>query len=223
MPCGFAGGGVLRGGRGKSMTMIVRARWPGVMRKRIVSGEAARHSSSTMKNTILLSVVAATIFLVGCGKNKGADGVASPGATPAPATAPAAVTGPALAAWVKGDKAGAVDDFLAADWSAGPLFSAGSKLALTEEQFKALSDAEREGSQQEMSSTLNALRELAKAVEQSGRDAAAKGDTDRAGKCFAAVKACGTAMDKQENLVAVIRLGQSFQRDADRELRGLGK
>ena len=71
-----------------------------------------------------------------------------------------------------------------------------------------------------MSATLNTLREVEKTVLQAGRDAAAKGDADGAAKYFTAVKACGTALDKQENTVVLIRLGQSFQRDADRENQG---
>jgi hypothetical protein len=173
-----------------------------------------------MKTKTIAGVISISIFLAGCGKS--ADSApASPAASPSPSTvtatgsASAAVSSPALEAWGKGDKSAAVDDFVGADWNARPLFPAGSKLALT--------DAERTGSQADMSATLNALRELVKAVMQAGRDAASKGDIDRASKCFTAVKACGTAFDKQENLVMLIRLGQSFQRDADRELRGLGK
>ena len=98
-----------------------------------------------------------------------------------------------MTAWQQGDKAAAVSNFLAADWSARPLFAAGSPLNLSEDQFKALSDAERQAKSSDMMSQIASLKQLAQVVVQAGRDAAAKGDTAQARKCFTTLKLANAA------------------------------
>src|ERR1035441_2937394 len=106
-----------------------------------------------MKNTTMTVIMAATILIAGCGKKS-----PSSSTTPPPAEAEAASSSPvaqaALTAWQQGDKAAAVSSFLAADWSARPLFAADSPLSLSESQFKALSDADRQAKSREMMTQL---------------------------------------------------------------------
>src|ERR1035441_6566633 len=128
-----------------------------------------------MKNTTMTVIMAATILIAGCGKKS-----PSSSTTPPPAQAEAAssspIAQPALTAWQQGDKTAAVSSFLAADWSARPLFAVGSTLSLSEAQFKALSDADRQAKSTEMTAQLGSLKQLAAAVAQAGLDAASKGD-----------------------------------------------
>ena len=123
-----------------------------------------------------------------------------------------------MTAWQQGDKPKAVSSFVETDWSSRPLFASGSTLSLTENQFKALSDAERQAKSGEMMSQLDSLKKLASAVAQSGRDAAAKGDTAQARKHFTSLKECGTALDSPDCLRLVQLVGQAWKKMADTEL-----
>ena len=147
-----------------------------------------------MKNTIITVIMAATILIAGCGKKS-----PSSSGTPPPAQADAAssaspVSQPALTAWQQGDKATAISSFLAADWSARPLFAADSPLSLTEGDFAALSTADRQAKSGVLTAQLDSFKKLAAAVRQAGSDAAAKGDATQARKCFTSLKQCGTAL-----------------------------
>jgi len=175
-----------------------------------------------MKNTTISAVMAAAILLTGCGKQ-------SPGGsgTPTPASGGAAssatpVSQPALTAWQQGDKAAAVTNFLAADWSAHPLFAADSPLSLSEKQFVALSDADRQVKSATMMPQLDSIKQLAAAVIQTGTDAAAKGDTAQARKCFTALKQCGTALSGPDSLAMVQLVGKALTKKADAELAKIG-
>src|SRR5688572_4315171 len=91
--------------------------------------------------TIFLVAILGLTGLTACNK-KGA-------ATPAP-EAPAgsivktsATIQAALSAWEAGDRTTAISRFSETDWSVRPLFPSDSTLALTEDQFKALSAADR--------------------------------------------------------------------------------
>ena len=101
-----------------------------------------------MKYAIITGVMAATILIVGCGKKS-----PSSSATPPPAQAAVAsslASHPVLATWQQGDKAAAVTNFLATDWSVHPLFVSGSVLSLSEDKLKALSSADRKATVDEM-------------------------------------------------------------------------
>jgi len=128
------------------------------------------------------------------------------------------VTQPALTAWQQGDKSTAISSFLAIDWSARPLFASGSTLSLSEDQFKALSDADRQAKSSEMLRQISSLKQLAAAVAQAGRDAASKGDAAQARKSFTSLKQCGMALDSPDNLLIVQLVGQAFKKMADTEL-----
>jgi hypothetical protein len=176
-----------------------------------------------MKYTTVSAVMAASILVTGCGKK-------SPGvsATPPPAQADVApssspISQPALTAWQQGDKAAAVSSFLAADWTARPLFAADSPLSLTESQFAALSAADRQAKSGVVVAQLDSFKQLAAAVHQAGSDAAAKGDAAQARKCFISLKQCGTALAGPENSSLVQLVGKAFIKRADTELAALKK
>ena len=175
-----------------------------------------------MKNAIITGVMAATILIAGCGK-KSSSSSATPPSQAVVASSSSPVSQPALAAWQQGDKAAAVSSFLGADWSARPLFAAGSVLSLSEAQFKALSNADRQAKANEMTAQLASLNHLAAAVRQAGQDAASKGDFAQARKCFTALKQCGTALAGPDCLSLVQLVGQGLIKKADSELAKIGQ
>jgi predicted small lipoprotein YifL len=172
-----------------------------------------------MKNTTITVIMAATILIAGCGKKS-----PSSSATPPPAQTDASPAArPALTAWQQGDKATAVSSFLAADWSARPLFAADSSLSLSESQFKALSDAERQAKSSDMMSQIDSLKQLAQAVVQAGHDATSKGDATQARKCFTSLKQCGTALESPDCMQLVQLVGKAFVKMSDTELTKIGQ
>lgn len=167
-----------------------------------------------MKNTTILAVTAAAILMAGCGKK---ETLASNSNTPSSVqTSP--ISQPALTAWQQGDKAAAISNFVAADWSARPLFAADSPLSLSEDQFKSLSDADRKTKSKVMLAQIDSFKTLAAAVIQAGHDAAAKGDAAEARKDFTALKACGAALGGPESLKLVQLVGEALNKNADTEL-----
>jgi hypothetical protein len=181
-----------------------------------LQGQTALHF---MKNIILTVIMAATILTVGCGKQSpGSSATRPPASTNTSATAQ-----PALTAWQQGDKAAAITNFLAADWSAHPLFAAGSSLNLSESQFKALSDTEREAKSKDMMAQIASLKQMAQAVMQAGEDAAAKGDTTQARKCFTSIKQCGTALESPDCMLLVQLVGKAFEQMGISRLAKIGQ
>ena len=174
-----------------------------------------------MKNVIITGVMAAAFLLAGCGKPKSSSGGSVPPATAQADTS--SVAQPALTAWQQGDKPAAISHFLEADWSAGPLFAPGSTLSLNEDQFKALSNADRQAKASEMTAQLDSFGQLAAAVAQAGRDAAAKGDTAQARKYFESLKQCGTALDSSNCLTLAQFVGQALKKMSDKEMSKIGK
>ena len=166
--------------------------------------------------------MAATILIAGCGKKS-----PSSSATPPPALADAASSSPAaqpaLTAWRQGDKTAAVSSFLAADWSARPLFATDSSLSLSESQFKALSDAERQTKSTDMMAQIASLKQMAQAVLQAGHNAVSMGDPTQARKYFTSLKQCGTALESPDYMQLVQLVGKAFEKMADTELAKLGQ
>lgn len=163
-----------------------------------------------MKIATISAVLTASLLLAGCGKRT------TPPSSTASTAAP--VTESAMNALQEGDTPKAVSKFIETDWSGRPLFAAGSTLSLTEDQFKALSDAARQAKSAEMMSQLDWVKKLAAAVAQAGRDAAAKGDTAQARKYFTSLKECGTALESPDCLSLVQLVGKAFKKLADTEL-----
>ena len=169
----------------------------------------------TMKTITIPAVFTVSLLLAGCGKKAG-----PPGST---ASAAAPIAQPSMKAWQQGDKCAAISTFVETDWSSGPLFAANSTLSLSEDQFKALSNADRQAQSGEMMSQLDSLKRLAAAVAQAGRDAASKGDTAQARKYLTALRQCGTALDNADRLRMVQLVGQALKRMADAELAKVGQ
>lgn len=162
----------------------------------------------------------ATILMVGCGKETSSrrSSLALPPEQASAASAATPVSQPTLAAWQQGEIAAAVSSFVSADWSARPLFAADSALSLSEGQFKALSDTDRQARHGEIMAQLESFKRLAAAVAQAGRDAAVNGDTAAARNDFIALKACGTALESPKCLTLVQMVGQALKKRADMEL-----
>lgn len=160
--------------------------------------------------SILLIVVT---LLTGCGREP------APTATPV-ATAPS-VLQPVLTTWQQGDKPAAVRAFLETDWSARPLFSAGSPLSLSEAAFSRLSEREARTKSEVVLRELDLVKQLAAAVTQAGRDAAAGGNAATARKHFEAVALFGTALDNPDGLRIAQLVGQALRRQSDTELSKL--
>lgn len=168
-----------------------------------------------MKTRTISAVLTVLLLLAGCGKK-----VSPPTSTPSAASP---VAQPAMTAWQQGDKPTAIRSFVETDWSTRPLFPSSSTLSLKEEQFKALSNADRQAKSGEMMSQLDSLKHLAAAVTQAGRDAASKGDAAQARKYFTSVKRCGTALDSPDCLSIAQLVGQALKNMADTELGKLGQ
>ena len=168
-----------------------------------------------MKTTIISAVLTASILIAGCDKT-----TAPPSSAP---SAAAPVTQLAVTAWQQSDKPTAVSSFVETDWNSRPLFASSSTLSLTEDQFKALSDAERQAKFGEMMSHLDSLKQLAAAVAQAGRDAASKGDAVQARKYFTSLKQCGAALDSSNSLALVRLVGQAINKRADTEMLKLSQ
>ncbi|MGO8766381.1 MAG: RNA polymerase sigma factor [Limisphaerales bacterium] len=133
------------------------------------------------------------------------------------------VAEPAIRAWQQGNKAEAINQFLEADWSNRPLFDSNSALSLTEGQFAALSNADRQTKSTEMLSKLDMLKQLAAAVSPAGLDAAAKGDAVQARKCFTALNQCGAALSSPDCLQIVQMVGKALNKLSDADLAKVGQ
>ena len=133
---------------------------------------------------------------------------------------------PAFTAWQQGDASTAVRSFLAVDWSARPLFAAGSPLSLSDDQMHALraySEADYEAKSREVITELAQLKHLAKAVEEAGRDTASKGDVAQARKDFTSLKQFGTALDSPDYVQIVQLVGRASKKMSDIELARIGQ
>jgi hypothetical protein len=173
-------------------------------------------SETIMKTSIISAAIAASLLLAGCGKQP-----ASPYSKPQPAAAP--VVPPTVDTWLHGDKSAAISSFAQADWTGRPLFAPGSGLSLSEDQFKRLSAAERQAASTEILPQLDALKWLAAAVAQAGRDAAAKGDAAQARKYFTSLQLCGAALQSPDCLGLVQVVGKSLKKLGDSELAKIGQ
>ena len=168
-----------------------------------------------MKTTRTTAVLAALLLFTACSRKAERSGPTASAAMP--------IAQPAMTAWQQGDKATAISSFVETEWSSGPLFAANSTLSLSEVQFKALSNADRQAQSGEMMSQLDSFKKLAAAVAQAGRDAASKGDTAQARKYFNSLKQCGTALDNADRLRMVQLVGQALKKMADAELAKVGQ
>ena len=191
---------------------------------KIFDSPSTRRRGGALGVWLLGALISAS--LSGCSKKSEATSAAPPTAsTPGEQSTPGTSTAPVpsvLAAWVTGDQPSSVQKFVETDWTARPLFAPGSTLGLPEAKFKTLSAAEREAKFTEVVPQTTALKALARAVIQAGREAAAKKDAVQARKCFVSLRQCGEALDTLETLTSVKFIGQGMKRMAETELTKLG-
>jgi hypothetical protein len=177
-------------------------------------------------NRNLLPTLAAfaliTVGLTSCGKKTDSSGSPPPpkGQQDA-ASATTPVMQSLLTAWRQGDKAAAVSGFLETDWSVRPLFTPGSTLSLSEEQFKSLSEADGRAKSSEIMTQIDEMKQLAAAVAQAGRDAAAQKDLAQGVKYFTSLKQCGEALDRPDSSSMVKSTGRLIKKMAEGELAKL--
>ena len=168
---------------------------------------------------LTITVLTLGLAVVGCRKQVTTTAAAAP------------VTQPALAAWQQGDRVGAVSNFVAADWSVGPLFASDSILSLTETEFSGQVRPIRmpgfvmtggiEARRVQMTKELATMKQLAAAVAQAGRDAAASNDVALARRHFTSLQRFAAALDSSNSL-AILRLdAQAIKKKAEGELRTL--
>jgi hypothetical protein len=168
-----------------------------------------------MKQLFIVSMIGA-ISLAGCSEESA---TAPPKASSSSSTRSVAL--PAMTALAQGDTPAAVTNFLSADWSQRPLFPGNSPLNLTEDQFKALSRAQQDQKSQELSGEMKPLKQLAQAVAEAGRNAAAKGNTAEARKIFTSLKDFGSALADPASLQLLQLVGKGIIKMADTELGNL--
>ena len=167
------------------------------------------------------AVLLGLVILAGCGKSDSPPAPTPSAAAQSSESSPAPALEAALAGWRAGDKSTAVSRFLQIDWSARPLFAPDSPLALSEEQFKQLPAGELQAKSVEIMSRNGELKQLASAVAERGREAAAKKDVAQARKLFSSVKQCGEALDSPQSLAIVRLVAQALKKMADTELSRL--
>lgn len=170
-----------------------------------------------MKRTSATIVLAVLLLLTGCTRKADRSGSTASAAVP--------IAQPAMTAWQRGDRSTAISCFVQANWSTLPLFAANSTLSLSEEEFQALSNTDRQARSREMMSQLEVFKKLAAAVAQAGRDAASMGDTAQARKYFTSLKRCGMALDQPGCLrLRLLQLvGEALEKMADAELAKIGQ
>ena len=174
------------------------------------------------KHTISI-IMAVAILLAGCGKKGASSIITTPkDQTSAPLEA-TPVAQASITAWRAGDTIGAVSNFLAAGWSARPLFAPDSTLSITEDQVRSFSDADSKTKAKDLGLQLDVLKRLAVAVTQAGTNSAAHGDFAQARKCFVSLGQFGTAMSNPEHVKLVQLVGMTIKKKADIELAKIGQ
>jgi hypothetical protein len=180
-----------------------------------------------MQTRIRLSVA---LFLLGMGllgcNKKSETSATSSLPTNSSASVAAPVMGPIMKDWLSGNQAAAVSNFVQADWKARPLFPAGSRLNLTEDEFRSqIRSLFTPESVNAMGTNLYAeidpMKRLAAAVGQAGQQAAAQHDYAKARKYFTALQQCGDALDGTNSLALVKMVGQGLKKRAETELSKL--
>lgn len=133
-----------------------------------------------------------------------------------------AATHSAMEAWQCGDKPSVIADFLKVDWTVRPLFDSYRALSLSEDQFVALPQADREAHSKEIMAQMKSFRKLLAAVSKAGHDAAAKGNVAQAREIFTSLKQCGSALDSRDCLQSLQNFGKHLKNKADAALHSLG-
>jgi hypothetical protein len=191
-----------------------------------------------MRITTRTAITAAAFCLAGCGKPSEVSGSASEPTNAPPAivaTNPAVIAAPPaaviiatpvvqpiLTVWQEGNRAAAVNLFVAANWNASPIFPPGMALALTDGQINSLPEADRQLRTSELFGQVDLLKQLINAVNEAGKQSASQSDTNQARQCFSALKQFGTALDNPPRPQVVRTVGIVAKNMAKKGLAKLG-
>lgn len=189
-----------------------------------------------MKILIRFGIIAAVVLLAAGSKgDQTSNGPVQPPAvksnTPASGDAAARPTFPVstpvlqpiLTVFQEGHTAQAVDLFIQANWNARPIFPSKMALGLTDTQFKAIPEGERQLRTDEMLAQLDLMKQLATAVSNAGDAAAAKGEALQARQCYESLKRFGAALDDPKAQQLLRMVGQVSKRMAEHGLARLPK
>ena len=135
--------------------------------------------------------------------------------------APTPVLQPILTTWQEGHTSAAVDQFIQANWNARPIFPPGMAVGLTDAQFKAIPEADRQLRSNEMEAQLDLMKQLATAVGAAANQAVSKGDKSRARQCYNALTQFGAALDDPKAQQLVQMVGQISRRMGEHGLARL--
>lgn len=219
-PVGILGWMANRGGRGMHVPSDGRC-------------TAKKFMSQWFRLAELLAALGVLVMATGCG-NKGTE-AKDAGGSAAPPQPQNISAEPVLAAFLQGDRAGAVEKFLLVDWTRRPLFAADSALNLSEQEFKQrvlalwltlrpgpdATGKEEKGPAERLIKEIETLRELIGAVADEAKQAAARGDTTMARRYYAAIRECGQTLQSPEFTLLVQLVGRKFVKLADEELSKL--
>lgn len=165
-----------------------------------------------------IGIVAAALVFAGCGKKEGESSQTA--ASPASASSQS-IAEPLVNLWEKGDRPGAISNFIKSDWKTGAVFEKGSVANLSEADFGKLDEADRATTAERILKDVMVLKQLAIAVVEAGRQAAEKGDLAQARKNFESAKQFGEALDKESYTKLVQLVGQGLKRITTKELAKL--
>ncbi len=163
-----------------------------------------------MKSKLFVALTAISLlWMGGCSKK-------APGST---ALQPGAVSQPTplencIALWSSGQPEAAMEKFVALDWNATTLFSAGSPLHYSEAEFVALPAAAREQAMIRILAEAQQLKALARRVADTGRQTLAQGDRTRADQCAGSLQRCGARLDQPKSLQLLRQMGIAVKKMA---------
>jgi hypothetical protein len=142
-----------------------------------------------------------------------------------PATDSRDQTGPnietVLDLWNQGQKDESTKAFLSIQWDQPLNFSPNSVFALSENQFIAMSPAQRTQVQQEAMDVSKAVRVLVRQIISLGQAHLANKEYDAAEKCFTAVLDFGKAVSDLDTLLSLKGTGNAIRKLAAKELTAL--
>ena len=129
--------------------------------------------------------------------------------------------GQVLAAWSSGKRGEAVNQFLQLNWQDPAIFQGVLALAISEQQFAALSQAQREPISQQAQQFSQTARDLARAVIATTDTFLASGNTVGAKSRLEAVQQFGQALAAPERLQIIQLVGKAISQLAQEKLSGI--
>ena len=123
--------------------------------------------------------------------------------------------------WDAGQAKDAVDIFVNFSWNSPDLYDKGSIFLLSEKEFVAFSQAERDSISQKSMKMMASLRPLARQVVTEGQTYENEGKTDIARKYFLSVRQCGESLNNDKHLLSVKMVGKAIQELGTKKLNEL--